>query len=118
MSVLTVGKELSRLTYSEMQILVKELNIRLEIGLPNEQIATALAEVGDSLSVDVNTGEEKEIAHLRQVFKRMRSISVQVVNSHFVVKVGALQCSSPSLNTALLQMTDQLVATQAMGLKP
>lgn len=119
MSIETLSKELNRLTYSEMMILVRTINQNLETGLSYETIANALSEVAAELCSKPNVGEEKEIALLRKVFARKRAINISVVNGVFKVEVSSgIQTSSPSLNTALLQMIDQLVATQAMGLKP
>jgi hypothetical protein len=117
-SVHHLGKCLHKLSYSEMQVVARKL--APELGLDPTAIADALAAVGAALVADPNAGEELETKHLQAVFSRKRALSVQLVNRNFVVTLNTsnMQSVSPSLSTALAQLVDNVVATQAMGLKP
>lgn len=118
MSVTNIGKDLTRLTYSEMQVFAKLLGKQLNI--PHDKIAEALVHLGEHIITVPNTGEEAEIKQLRTAFARKRPVYVQVVNNHFQVTLGtsAMKVAGPSLHGAMSQLLDQIIATQAMGLKP
>lgn len=123
MSVFQVTKALANLSYSDMRILAKELNTRLQArdgwgSNPDDEhaLAEVLASLGADLVNTPNPDEKKADQILRQVFSgRVKTVHIIPVNGGWQVNHGNHSAVATRLPDAVNNLLDQLVVLKAMG---
>jgi type II secretory ATPase GspE/PulE/Tfp pilus assembly ATPase PilB-like protein len=117
-----VAKELSRLSYTDMQLLATKLTNRINEdpnyvqGLNKVIVADALATLKAEFDDSPDAVDESSTHLLKKAFSsRAKNIHVTVLKEGFQVTFGKYQGAGQRLPDAINDLLDQIIVMKAMG---